>query len=339
MRFIIFTLFLFLPFFAGAQLNNGLIAWWPFSGNANDSTGKGHTGTLNNITFAAGKTGQPGTAASFIGDPTSYITAPYQSDLNVTAFSICAVLKPTGFYTAYCQSSRILQRGPLPASSGYFLELCDNAFDSSCVLSDSTKYVFQFAGGNNPSPYHSNWQMTPAVQKNQWITVVATFNGTVYKTFVNGVLKNSFTVSNPSTMTSGTDSLCIGRNLWNNTNEQWWFKGLIDDLRLYNRVLSDSEVVTYQTLNIEAPKEDIALNVFPNPNTGNFTVQGTLSTRNEVSISVRNMVGQTVYATTQPSGSNFEKNIELPGYVPNGLYLVSIRSGDQQKLIRVSLKR
>ena len=31
--------------------SNGLVAWWPFSGNANDASGNGNNGTVNGATL------------------------------------------------------------------------------------------------------------------------------------------------------------------------------------------------------------------------------------------------------------------------------------------------
>jgi hypothetical protein len=50
---------------------NGLVGWWPFSGNANDESGNGNNGTVNGATLSSDRFGNSGKAYSF--DGTSFI--------------------------------------------------------------------------------------------------------------------------------------------------------------------------------------------------------------------------------------------------------------------------
>ena len=51
---------------------NGLVAWYPFNGNANDSSGNGNNGTVHNATLSADRFNNPNSAYSFNGS-SSYI--------------------------------------------------------------------------------------------------------------------------------------------------------------------------------------------------------------------------------------------------------------------------
>ncbi|MFC1717980.1 PKD domain-containing protein, partial [Candidatus Poribacteria bacterium] len=51
----------------GASLADGLVAFYPFSGNANDASGNGNHGTVNGATLTADKDGNPNSAYSFSG--------------------------------------------------------------------------------------------------------------------------------------------------------------------------------------------------------------------------------------------------------------------------------
>ena len=68
------TLFLMLIFIVKitAQVppyvpTNGLVAWWPFTGNANDLSGNGNNGTVNNATLTTDRYGNSNCAYSFNG--------------------------------------------------------------------------------------------------------------------------------------------------------------------------------------------------------------------------------------------------------------------------------
>ena len=61
--------------------NGGLVAYYPFSGNALDATGNGHNGTLvGSPTLTADRFGNPNSAYSF--DGVSYINIPSATDFD-----------------------------------------------------------------------------------------------------------------------------------------------------------------------------------------------------------------------------------------------------------------
>jgi hypothetical protein len=48
-------------------INDGLVAYYPFNGNANDESGNGHNGTINSATLTSDRFGNPNSAYSFDG--------------------------------------------------------------------------------------------------------------------------------------------------------------------------------------------------------------------------------------------------------------------------------
>ncbi len=71
---------------------------------------------------------------------------------------------------------------------------------------------------------------------NHWHQIVGTYDGSIVKLYVNGVLINS----NPATLSIGNNSMpvCIGSYLG-----AYNFKGLVDDVRIYNRALTQDGVL------------------------------------------------------------------------------------------------
>ncbi|MBK7031388.1 MAG: hypothetical protein IPH45_20325 [Bacteroidales bacterium] len=51
----------------GGIPTNGLSAWYPFNGNANDLSGNGNDGTVNGATLTTDRFGNPNSAYSFNG--------------------------------------------------------------------------------------------------------------------------------------------------------------------------------------------------------------------------------------------------------------------------------
>ena len=65
----------------GGSLNNGLVAYYPFNGNANDESGNGNDGTNNGVTLTADRFGNVDAAYDF--DGFNNITVPHNSNLNL----------------------------------------------------------------------------------------------------------------------------------------------------------------------------------------------------------------------------------------------------------------
>lgn len=229
------------------QSTAGQIAHWDFNGSANDVSGNGHNGHLNNVVPAVGISGLPNSAYYFNG-VNSYITVPYSPSLNLSVFSICAKLKVEGFWSGDCQANMIVQRGNATAhtSGSYSLTFDDNSHDSDCHVFDSTQETFYSGAAMVPHSYAASYY-TPTIQEDTWYAVVITFNDTEFKTYVNGILKYTAPVTAPGLVGSSTDSISIGCNIYGVIAGfyQWYYKGLIDDIIIYNRVLSDTEVGVY----------------------------------------------------------------------------------------------
>ncbi|MCH8902781.1 MAG: LamG domain-containing protein [Bacteroidetes bacterium] len=91
---VIFILTTLLGFSQGT-LDSGLVAYYPFSGNANDSSANAYHGTVNGATLTTDRFGQPNAAYSFNGSGDN-ITLANSSNLNITnQLSISVWVKTT----------------------------------------------------------------------------------------------------------------------------------------------------------------------------------------------------------------------------------------------------
>ncbi|MBS1771543.1 MAG: gliding motility-associated C-terminal domain-containing protein [Bacteroidetes bacterium] len=228
---------------AHAQLTSGLVAEWDFNGNATDVTGNGHNGTATNTTNSAGVTGASNTAYHFNGT-NSYITVGYQPDLNVSSgFTVTAIIKPTGYYTANCQGNVILERGIQYSAGSVMCYYGDNAYDGSCSLYDTAQNCFLSQAGtmlNSGTSYS-----VPTIITQHWYCVIFTCDGSYYRTYVNGKLMHALAVTSGSIGTS-TAGLWIGSGP-NPTSSSfpYWLNADLDEVRYYNRVFSTSDVDQY----------------------------------------------------------------------------------------------
>lgn len=228
-----------------AQPTLGLIAHWPFSGNANDISGNGHHGNLHNVTPTAGQQGIANTAYLLNGT-NSFISIPYSSGLNTNYISICAVVKPTAFYSGTCEGNYILTRGTVAISASpgsYMLGIFDNAYNSCGVLDTNYEVATGHLTATGIAP--GLWQSSTRIHTNNWYCLVETFDGTYARIYVNGTLAIT-TTGWASTIGTSTDSIAIGKYLAGSlSGYPYNFTGVIDDVAIYNRPLTVSEVADY----------------------------------------------------------------------------------------------
>src|ERR1700721_3520704 len=79
-----------------ADLNTGLVAYYPFNGNANDASGNGNNGNVAGATLTADRFGNPNSAYSFNGK-SNYIRVPNSDSLQLTNdFTLTAWIKCQG---------------------------------------------------------------------------------------------------------------------------------------------------------------------------------------------------------------------------------------------------
>ncbi|MDO8685348.1 MAG: LamG domain-containing protein, partial [Clostridiales bacterium] len=77
---------------------------------------------------------------------------------------------------------------------------------------------------------------TTAPAYDTWTHIVATYDGTTQRMYINGVLQNSAPYNQP--INSNTDQLFIGVYY----NPQYVFDGLMNNIMIFNRSLSGNEV-------------------------------------------------------------------------------------------------
>ncbi|WP_394758094.1 T9SS type A sorting domain-containing protein, partial [Flavobacterium sp.] len=75
-------------------------------------------------------------------------------------------------------------------------------------------------------------------------------------------------------------------------------------------------------------------NLFPNPNSGNFTVRFTSASTNDIKINVHDMRGRQVYEKSFSNTGAFNQNVNLDK-VEAGIYLVSIIDGAKKTVRRI----
>ena len=222
------------------DLNLGLKAYYPFSGNANDLSGNNNNPVFNNATLTSDRLGNANSAYHFNGTST-YIQIPNSPSLNTNnQLSLCAWVKPMGYYAGTCHGNSILMKGDADYLTGNYLLRYDDGFFSNytnCSSAlDITHQNFYGAGSAVPAPGY-----TPYIQTNEWYSVVVTYDGTTAKLYVNCELKYSGP-QNGLTFANSYD-LFLGR--LNSAAFPYWINGDLDEVRIYDRAINHDEVKAY----------------------------------------------------------------------------------------------
>lgn len=224
------------------DLKEGLVAYYNFKdGNLNDSSGKNNHIAFNNATKTADRFGNANGAYLFNGS-SNYMSVPNSASLNpANGITMMAIVKVNGFYAGTCHANQIF--GKVDPGGDYtngFYNLRFSDYEADCSSpANFNREIFSGAygdnaGGNGPSVGTD----TVNVKTGQWYTLVYTYANGYSHIYVNGVLKNSR--QHAGTFTPNVADLLIGRTP--SSQYPYWFNGVIDEIRIYEKALCPSEV-------------------------------------------------------------------------------------------------
>lgn len=300
------------------SLTDSLVAYYPFNGNANDASGKGHNSSFNTASLTTDRFGSSNKAYSF--DGTTWIEVPHAADLDITGDKTISVW-------TYIPSTASLPWYPTiiskKSSTSYYPTYAISCLEYSGYGADRYKYDFFFGNGTTNYPRRSTQLYTNYF--NQWVHIVGTYSKTkgVSKIYINGNLSDT-SITGSISSNSCTDKLVIGRDL---ATDKTFFNGKIDDIRIYKRVLSSTEIksLNKEGLGINEITTENIFSIFPNP----FSTQTVLQTNkniNNATLTVYNSTGQTVKQIDKLSGQTIIFNRDN---LPNGLYFIRLTQDDK----------
>ena len=203
-------------------VDDGLVAYWTFNDKdgdtASDSTDNGHDGTL---------IGDPQWVGGYFEGALEFdqngeeVEVPFHADLNQETFTISAWVSITPGSTGHRAVVSCRDVGP---QRGYIFYATPNN-------------TWQFwTGGNN------TWNKVsgPAVNVDEWEHIAGVYTDGKQKFYVNGELVGEI----DSALSLNTaQNLLIGAGA-NEKDHNFFFKGMIDEVRIYDRELSLDEITS-----------------------------------------------------------------------------------------------
>ena len=305
---------------------NGLVGYWPFNGNANDESGNGNNGTVNEAVLTSDRNGYTNSAYSYDG-LNDYIQVPHSSSISITGdITMSAWVKTNGSNGQNYQT--IISKRETYWTTEYGTAL---SYHNSVI--HNTKFLSARALGMGNQ--EQGWSSTPYIY-NAWEHWVVTISNSQMKIYKNGILDQIQAFSLIPVNQNGP--LLFGKNtLADNTNSEQ-FNGDIDDIAIYNRALTDQEVTNlYNSANTNECLTMVintgvlsttpvtytsSVSIYPNPANDQITIDcGNLANVTGWSIKITNMLGQEVF--NQPMNTQ-QYVVPLNTWSGQGMYFVKI---------------
>jgi alpha-tubulin suppressor-like RCC1 family protein/Leucine-rich repeat (LRR) protein len=205
---------------------SGLLAYYSFTGNANDTSGNGNNGIATDVTLTSNRFGMSNSAYSFNGTSSNIESDIANYPLKGGSRTITGWFKADAPTVSHDSDFCVLNYGNINDPNYWFkISLyskgyLDMQFDSKTFSSQENYF------------------------NNEWTFFAMTFDekNNTYSLYINGVYKIGGVAS---LYTNGFDNFFrIGRNKLNN-----YFEGAIDDIGVWNRLLTQEEITGLYSVN------------------------------------------------------------------------------------------
>jgi hypothetical protein len=285
------------------------VGYWPFNGNANDITTNANNGTVNGATITTDRFGNANSAYSFNGTN------------NFIKILSSASIQPTNSISYSCwvyittnTSTTFFTKNYSVGNNSYAFEKGNNTFG----------VTLKGIGG---------LQDNNSVNLNSWNFLMCTYDGTVLKFYLNGILVQSLNSNLLLTYTS--NNLFIGVSNDPSLVVRY-FSGKLDDIGIWNRALKQDEITslyysdnTCQSLVINTGvlgfnplTYNNTVTIYPNPAKDQITIDcGNLANVSGWNIKIFNTLSQQVFSGAM---NQQQYTIPLNTWGGQGVYFVKI---------------
>jgi len=233
--------------------DDGLVAYYPFNGNANDESGNGNHGTeRGGVSLTADRLGNANSAYSFDGVD-DYIEVADSQTLDITSeITMSAWVNPdTQTHDSYSAGGIVINK--------------EFSYELGLTAGTSTvRYAI-----DNTEPEFVWTDTGESIPVGEWSFIALTYNGDTIRTYINGNL--GYEVSDSGNIEPSEEPLGIGARYGGGevAHPQYWtsnYSGSIDEVRIYARALTMAEIRELHSLEMP-PVENTQPNIplFPAP--------------------------------------------------------------------------
>ena len=226
----------------------GLLGWWPFTGNALDSSGNGNNGAITGATLTTDRLGKTNQAYNFDGNDFIQITQKSNFNFDTNSYTISCWALKTGtntFNTMICR---------------HFVTAWPNA---------KTSFALRFEGvnGNGIATFgagvdlNNNAVLTytsGTINYTSWNHYVYVYNNAIktVSLYINGTLVKTVSIKNPPISYSTTANLFFGveEPFASMPSGPLYLTGKLDDIGIWNRALDPCEIAGLYQSKVVTPK-------------------------------------------------------------------------------------
>ncbi len=276
---------------------DSLESYWPFNMNSLDESGNGHDGTANgDASLTTDRFGNTNRAYHFDGDG-DYISTTSNFTLGDSAKSLSIWMKPD-----------TLNRGWMISGGSN-----TNGKAFGLFMNSSANPGVYFHG--NSASFDLEIINSTLMSAGAWNHIVISYDGTEMIGYLNGassanavfILNTDLAFLNGGILLGGRQGLTLND----------FFEGALDDIRIYKRALTSSEVTDLYneadpTLGVES-LELLTLKVYPNPAANSLTVE---VSEDITVIEIYSMTGELKKTATAPTFSVEE--------LSRGVYFINV---------------
>jgi hypothetical protein len=213
------------------NLQTGLVGYWPFCGNANDESGNGNNGTVNGATLTADRFGNANSAYSFNNNNTEYIEISESPELNN-----CPEITVSFWTKVLSWSQYNMFIGKTGNNATTWNILSDNANGNVLIFRKTSAPAM-------PQDYLSSIGV-PSFGTWHHLVFSYSFNGSSgsCKFYLDGSLIETYTNTNYLGISNypiriGSDGTAVANTV----------DGFMDDVAIYNRALTPTEITQLYT--------------------------------------------------------------------------------------------
>jgi hypothetical protein len=298
----------------GQTDTTGLIAHYPFNGNANDISGNNKHGTVLGATLTTDRLNHPNAAYQFAFDGSKYIKIPAVQS-GVVSISLWAYVVGNSFWNAGVQKIIYARNSCSGGGHGTFEIRLNGGYPE-----------FQSLTGGCQLYYATDLITIPGT----WHHFVLTIDGDSAKAYIDGNFRlyyyiNGFLSYTNEDVFIGGEGSTIG------------FAGKIDDIKIFNRKLSGAEVQqlfaeTPSYTGIEEYEKNNVVNIYPNP-ADSFIYLSSEQKHLINKTEIRTVSGEIIFQS-----ESLPEKITIENF-PKGIYFFIVQQKDKSKQILKFLKQ
>jgi len=222
-----------------ADLSSGLVVHYSFDGNADDASGNGHNGTVYGATLTADQFGNPCSAYSFDGLD-DYINVPYSEEFQTSSYTLAAWIRFKGDLSSGRGGAIVAGRGEdFSTDRGWSwlsIGAKDDPWGAGLRVLYETDADTDIAYSTGIFPETDTWTHVAASRSTEGEITI----------YLDGIVIGNWT-STPAPTVICDQDFSIGAR-WTSPslappyNLAGYFPGSLDEIRLYERALTNTEI-------------------------------------------------------------------------------------------------